>query len=141
MKIDTNTIIGIILLSITSLIMFYVSFRLYKKAKILKQRCTLCVQGVVAEIVNEDDGPGEGPKPYRVYEYTVDGKLYRKKAKLSRIPNYDLGDEIDVFCDPKEPDFYYIERRSDFLKSMVSLTIALLALAGIVMYIVFNVQI
>ncbi len=137
MIIDTNAIIGILLLGITSIIMFCVSFRSYKKGKMFKQRCTLCVQGTVADIVKEDDGPGEAPKPYRVYEYTVNGKLYRKKAKLSRIPDYAPGEEIDVFCDPDDPDFYYIERRSDFQICIVALTVALLSLAGIIMYAVF----
>lgn len=136
MNIDINTIIGIILLSVTSVVMFYITYRTHRNAKEQKRRCTLQVQGVVADISVDYDSTGNDHYPHRIYEYTVNGKLYRKKSKLSRIPDHQLGEVVTVFCDPKDPDCYYVEGRSDNQIAVVTMSIGILSLIGVILYVI-----
>ena len=98
-------IIGIVFIVI-GLIIFLIDV-------INKVKCKEMVKGTVVDIYKITSISGNGGKRrtyYPIYQYNVDGTVYMKKSSNGSIfCRYQIGDEVKIKYNPKNPNRYYVK--------------------------------
>ena len=78
---------------------------------------TLHTRGKVVEIVEKitwdrhrDGSPDKDYSYYPVVEYEIDGQTYVEQSLSTCQPrSYQIGQEIDIICNPNEPHKFYLQ--------------------------------
>lgn len=81
------------------------------------EKCTAETTGTVVENVYHPPTDNEGSGAYSpVFEYTVDGRTYRKESDTGQQPpRYRVGETDTVHYDPNDPETFYVEKSDVFV--------------------------
>ena len=76
-----------------------------------KKRCSGTTTGVISNVREETQVSGKNSTKvyFPEFRYNVYDKTYTQKAPFSSMKNpYQVGQEITIHYDPKDPDIYYV---------------------------------
>ncbi|MEE0060808.1 MAG: DUF3592 domain-containing protein, partial [Acutalibacteraceae bacterium] len=108
--------------------------------KIMKNRCTDSVTAKIVDVITEHYRDSDGHRHTRhkpVYKYTYRGKIYIDHASSARGLNiFGVGDVIEIFVNPADPEEYYIDSpeddKSSFFISLLFIIMPLVALCAFI---------
>ena len=102
------------LISIALLVLMIVTV---KNLRSKYEKCTEQTTGTVVENVYHPPRDSDDVGAYApVFEYTVDGRTYRKESDTGQQPpKYRVGETDTVHYDPNDPDTFYIQKNDTFV--------------------------
>ena len=107
--------------------------------KVKEKRCTLPVQGIIADLNRRWSRGSNGRRGHYVYapvyEYFYNGVLYRQESNTyTNYENFEIGTEVTVFLNPSDPNDYYV-KRSQTVTVILGIMFLVMASACIAVYV------
>lgn len=128
MKNTGSEIAAFIICTLIGVFMIFLARYNYKNGKEQKTRCTKSVKGTVTDFTKDRDIDNGHVSYYHIYSYTVDDETYSIRSKRGSR-KYDPGRVVNVYYDPKDPQFAYVEGQDGKGIGKICLAAAFLSLA------------
>ena len=100
-------------MNIIGIVFIIVGAIIFLADTIKRMKCKQNITGIVIDICKVTSIKGNGSKKrkfYPVFQYNVEGTAYIKKSTKGYIfYKYELGDNIKIKCNPKNPNQYYVK--------------------------------
>jgi len=142
MKSKGKLVIGIVIGSVLFIVSIFVSYSEYRFIKILEEKYTESVDGIVVEKDNPEKGSSTWVFPIYKVSYEYNGKNYIVTNRNGTYSDYPIGKRLAVKVNPNKPKQavidIYTETHDEFYNSLILLAFSFILVTILSIYKLLN---